>query len=53
MDLNHWFTGEYEFDFANHPDMMMQDEAAIHEACLNGHHAFSLLSSSTLRSAAK
>lgn len=53
MDINRWFTGEYEFDFAKHPDMMMQDEAAIHEACLNGRHAFSLQSSSTMRPATK
>jgi len=51
MDVNKWFTGEYEFDFAEHPDMMMQDQAAIHEACLNGRHAFSLHSTSTLKSA--
>jgi len=53
MDVNKWFTGENEFDFAKHPDMMMQDQDAIHAACLNGKNAFSIRSSSTLKSKVK
>jgi hypothetical protein len=53
MNVNRWFTGEDDFDFAKYPNMMMQDQDAIHEACLNGRHAFSIRPGSTLKSMTK
>ena len=44
MDINQWFSGESEFDFAHYPNMMMQNEQAMQKACLNGRHAFSMQS---------
>ncbi|MCX6286303.1 MAG: hypothetical protein NTY96_04255 [Bacteroidetes bacterium] len=42
MNLNKWFSGENEFDFAKYPNMMMQNQTAMHNACLNGRDAFTV-----------
>jgi len=42
MNVNKWFTGNNEFDFADYMNMMMQDQTALNNACLNGRHAFAV-----------
>jgi hypothetical protein len=42
MNINRWFTGNNDFDFAKYPNMMMQNQGAIHNACLNGRNAFTV-----------
>ena len=46
MNVNKWFTVNNEFDFADYMNMMMQDQMALNNACLNGRHAFSIRFSS-------
>jgi hypothetical protein len=46
MNINKWFTGNNDFDFALYPNMMMQNQAALNNACLNGRNAFSVKFSS-------
>jgi len=46
MNVNKWFTGNNEFDFADYMNMMMQDQTALNNACLNGRHAFTVRFSS-------
>ena len=42
MNVNQWFTGDNDFDFQKYPNMMMQNQAALHNACLNGRKAISV-----------
>ncbi len=42
MNINSWFNGENEFDFAKYQNMMMQNQNAMHNACLNGKNAFAV-----------
>ncbi|MEI6888859.1 MAG: MbnP family protein [Bacteroidales bacterium] len=40
MNVNQWFTGNNEFDFAKYPNTMMQHQTTMNNACLNGRKAF-------------
>jgi len=40
MNVNQWFTGNNEFDFAKYPNTMMQHQTTMNNACLNGRNAF-------------
>ncbi|MCX6284489.1 MAG: hypothetical protein NTW31_09675 [Bacteroidetes bacterium] len=42
MNVNSWFSGNNDFDFAKYPNMMMQNQNAMHNACLNGKNAFTV-----------
>jgi len=42
MNVNRWFTGNNEFEFAAYKNMMMQTQTAMHNACLNGRNAFAI-----------
>ncbi|MCX6281856.1 MAG: hypothetical protein NTU51_07830 [Bacteroidetes bacterium] len=42
MNLNNWFSGDNDFDFANYPNMMMQNQTAMNNACMNGRNAFTV-----------
>ena len=42
MNINKWFFGDNNFDFANYPNMMMQNQTAMHNACMNGKCAFTV-----------
>ena len=42
MNINKWFTGNNDFDFALYPNMMMQNQVALNQACLNGRNVFSI-----------
>jgi len=40
MNVNKWFTGNNEFDFSKYPNIMMQNQTAMSNACMNGRGAF-------------
>lgn len=42
MNVNKWLTGNNEFDFSKYPNVMMQKQYMINNACLNGRNAFSV-----------
>jgi hypothetical protein len=42
MNINRWFSGNNNFDFASYKNTMMQNQDAMNKACLNGRGAFSI-----------
>ena len=40
MLIDHWFDGVETFDFDNYPGGIMQYQAGMHQACVNGRNAF-------------
>ena len=42
MDIGKWFDSESIFNFSDYPKGMMQNQEAMHKACLNGRTAFSV-----------